>query len=422
MKLKLDPYQKDILETKGNIALRSGRQCGKSTVISILAGREAATHKDKTILIISAVERQAQLLFDKVLNYLIEDYNHLLKKGRDRPTKHVIKLINGSIIYCLPCGISGYGLRGYTIDLLIADEAAYIPEAVWTAISPMISTRIKLGARMVLLSTPFGRQGYFARAFEDPSFTKFHISSEECDRIDKSFLAQEKARMSKREYAQEYLGEFIDELRQFFPDELIKKCMTAQRPQTIEQDPNYFLGVDIARLGKDESTFEIFKRIDKNNIIQIDNQITTKTLLSTTASHIIELDKKYNFNKIYLDDEGIGVGVFDILTTTDQTKRKTIGINNSQRVIDHQNQRKTKILKEDLYHNLLSLMERGYIKLLDDEEIFLSLKSVQYDYQNDTLGRTHLKIFGTYTHIVEGIIRACWCMQTKHLNIWISSF
>jgi len=60
-------------------------------------------------------------------------------------------------------------------------------------------------------------------------------------------------------------------------------------------------------------------------------------------------------------------------------------------------------------------MEKGYIKLLDDPEIFQSLKSVQYSYED---GR--FRIFGNYTHIVEGLIRAYWGSKTKHLNISIS--
>jgi hypothetical protein len=60
--------------------------------------------------------------------------------------------------------------------------------------------------------------------------------------------------------------------------------------------------------------------------------------------------------------------------------------------------------------------------LLDDEEIFQSFKSVQYEYTTDTKGRSHLKIFGNYTHIVEGMTRLAWCVKYKPLNIWIKSF
>jgi len=418
--LRLDNWQKEILNYEGNIALRSGRQVGKSTIISIYAGDFARKHSNKTILVIASVERQAFLLFDKVLGYLEDKAPKMIKMGKDRPTKSKIQLKNGSKIYCLPTGLSGRGIRGYTIDLLIADEAAFIPEEVWSAVTPMIATRTKQGARIVLLSTPFGREGYFARCFRNENFKTWHVSSEECERIDKDFLKAEKERMSKREYAQEYLGEFVDDLVQFFPDQLILKCMRLKRPKVVDKQ-NLFLGVDIARLGLDESTFEIVQMTKNKRVVQIDNQVTRKTMLNQTTNHIITLDKFYNFDKIFIDDEGIGVGVFDFLIEEEQTRRKTISINNSKRMIDFKDKTKTRIFKEVLYNNLLGLMERGEIEFLDDPEIFQSLKSVQYEYTSDNLGRRHLKIFGNYTHIAEGLIRAAWCVKYKNLNIRIDT-
>lgn len=418
--LVLDNWQQKVLNTDGNIVLRSGRQVGKSTVISIYATEYAVKHKNKIILIIAHVERQAYLLFEKILNYMDQHYRKEICKGKKRPTKSKIQLKNGSQIYCLPTGMSGYGIRGYTIDLLIADEAAFIPEEVWTAVTPMIATRINLGARMVLLSTPHGREGFFARCFIDPNFTTFHVSSEECPRISKEFLAQEEARMTKRQYSQEYRGEFVDNLMQFFPDKLIIKCMRLKRPNSITPNKTYFLGVDVARMGDDESTFEVIHLTNKN-LVHVENQVTQRTLLSDTTKHIIELNKLYDFKRIFIDDEGIGVGVFDHLLDEETTKRKIIPINNSKRVLDYKDTRRIRLLKEDLYNNLLHLMEKDEIQLLDDPEVFQSLKSVQYEYTTDALGRSHLKIHGNYTHIAEGLIRAAWCVKYKDLNIWVRS-
>ena len=420
--LILDDWQKEVLITEGNIALRSGRQTGKSTVISILAGDYAAKNKNKLIMIVAAVERQAYLLFEKVLYYMEQAHQKLIKQGKDRPTKSKIQLKNGSVIHCLPTGLTGYGIRGFTIDLLIADEAAFIPDEVFNAITPSLSTRIKAGARIVLLSTPFGREGYFARAFNDKTFKNFHISSEECPRIDKDFLMAEKQRMTKRQYQQEYLGEFVDDLMQFFPDNLIKDVMRRKRPNTIAKNQNnaYYLGVDLARMGDDESTFAIID-LNKDKIIQVEQQITTRTRLNESTNHIIQLNKLYDFKKIFLDTGGIGVGVYDHLLDNDDTKRKIVPLDNSKRVLNHDETLSTRLLKEDLYNNLLRLMETGKIELLDNPEIFQSLKSVQFDHTTDTRGRTHLKIFGNYTHIAESLIRCAWAIKYKSLNIWISS-
>ena len=112
----------------------------------------------------------------------------------------------------------------------------------------------------------------------------------------------------------------------------------------------------------------------------------------------------------------MGVGVFDQLLTEDRTKRRVTAINNTARPLDSEGKRRKKTLKSDCYNNLLSLMEKGKIQLLDDDDIFLSLKSVQFEYGEG--GK--LKIFGNYTHIAEGLIRAAWCEKDKSLNIWIA--
>lgn len=409
MEIKLDPWQEKVLETKGNIVLRSGRQVGKSTTIARKAAQFAVRNKKKNVLVIAAVERQAYLLFEKILGYMQEKYKSYIKTGKDRPTRHKMSLKNGSKIYCLPTGMTGYGIRGYTIDLLIADEAAFIPDEVWAAVTPMIATT---KGNIILLSTPFGKRGYFYECFNDPNYTKFHINSEECPRIPKEFLEKEKKRMTKLQYAQEYLGEFIDELMQFFPTKLIKRCLVEKSRQV---NGDTYLGVDIARLGKDETTFIVLTKY-KDKFYMKECIITKETKLTDTIREIIRLEQRLKFKKIFIDSAGVGAGVYDVLLETDNVKRKIIPIDNSKRALDREEKpNKTKLMKEAIYSNLLLLMQSKRIEILDKPEIVHSLRSVQYEYTDE--GR--IKIFGRYTHIAEGLVRAAWGEQDKSLNIYI---
>ncbi len=110
----------------------------------------------------------------------------------------------------------------------------------------------------------------------------------------------------------------------------------------------------------------------------------------------------------------MGVGVFDVLLEDEQTKRKVVAINNATRSIDKKDRRK-KLLKEDLYNNLLVLMQQGKIKLYPDSETYDSLTGMQVEYQGDTL-----TITGNNSHIAEALIRAAWlAAKDKHLNLWI---
>ena len=409
--IKLDDWQERVLNTKGNICLRSGRQVGKTEVISRKAGNFALGTPGATIMVIASVERQAELLFERILNYIYNKSPKMIKKGKDRPTKHKLNLTNGSSIYCLPAGESGYGIRGFTISLLIVDEAAFVNDDVFTAITPMLA--VTKGS-IILLSTPHGREGYFARCFKDPSFTSFHVNSEDCLRIDKAFLAHEKATMTKREYSQEYVGDFVDELMQLFPDSLITSRQLIKRRDN-PPGRDYYLGVDVARMGGDESTFEIMERTQDKKLRHVESVVKIKILTTETTEEILHLDRLYHFKKIYVDDGGIGAAIFDNLLKNDETKRKVVAINNAARSLTRDDKRHKKLLKEDLYSNLLSLMEHGEILLLDDPEVFQSLKSVQYEYSDNR----DVRIYGRYTHIAEGLIRAAWCVKDKSLNIWI---
>ena len=102
-----------------------------------------------------------------------------------------------------------------------------------------------------------------------------------------------------------------------------------------------------------------------------------------------------------------------------QTRIKTISIENARKALDKENPldkpRKKVILKENLYNNLKCLMENKKIKLYDDERIRQSLKSIQYEIEDNKL-----KIYGNFSHITEALIRAAWSAKEKHLNPYIS--
>ena len=419
--MQYDKWQLEVLETPGNLAIRSGRQTGKSTVIAKLASDYAINNRKRVVMVIASTERQAYLLFEKIYDYMYINYKDYLKKGKQYQTKTKLELKNGTKIYCLPTGLDGRGIRGFTVDLLIADEAAFIPRAVYDALIPSISTRVQHGARIILLSTPFGRDNYFYDCFEDLTFKHFHVSSEECERIDKAYLEHKRKTMSKIAYAQEFLGEFADQQMQWFKDDLIRECQQLDRsdiPQ-IEKHRHYYLGSDIARMGNDFSTFQIFEEIE-GILYHRENISTSKTKLNETYAFILNLDDKYDFKKIFIDNEGVGVGVYDFLMGNDQTKNKTLGILNSLEIKEGNDKKRIKYQKEELYTLFLSLMRQNLVKLLRDDDIFFSLRAIRFDYTTDTLGRSHLQIGATRhtdTDIPEGLIRAALAIKYKELNI-----
>jgi len=439
MEIEYDKWQKEILSAKGDILANTGRQVGKTTTFAHKIANFMLDNPATQVIVVSLTEDQAQLIIVMILDYLESNHKKLIKKGKHKPTKSRVWLTNNSRVISRPVGNTGDAVRGFTGDVLYIDEASGMPELMWKAAMPTLMTT---AGQIWMSSTPRGKfigntnqKNFFYKCWEnfENKWQVFNISSEEVlqkrkitnnwtqEKRDKAlkFLKNQKSILSDMEYRQEYLGEFLDDLRQWFDDELIRSCMTLQRPNTITRPSRHdngenFIGIDVARMGEDESSFQII-RMDGDKLIHIENQITTKTKLPDTFKHIKELHRLYEFTKIFIDAEGIGVGVFDWLMDDDETKSETVAIYNSKQIMDKDGHTR-KLQKTLLYSNLKMLMETGKIQLLDDENVFQSLKSVQFAYTNDSLGTRHLKIFGNYTHIAEGLVRAAWCVKWKHLN------
>jgi hypothetical protein len=441
MKIELDNWQKEFLAYKGDKLLCTGRRVGKTYIMS-RGAIDRMLEKPKTrVLLFSLTEEQAMLIIAMAKEYLLEVAPEKLNKRNSSTNKKTITLKNGSIMKCRAAGVTGDSGRGFEADILIIDEASRHGQFFWISVRPII---LMSAGEIWLASTPFGKKGYFWEMFNEAynlelpnaRFKTFYITTEKVikerayspswteDQKVKALVTLETDRrtMTRLEYGQEYEGLFLEDLQQFFPDTLIKNCQTEERPNAIIPNKDYYLGQDIARMGDDETTFCIGYLTDEEepDLIQVENLVTRHTYLSDTYKANIELDKQYNFKKMFIDDEGIGIGVFDMMMDNDQLKRKTVGINNSKRVIDADGKEKG-ILKTDLYYWLRGLMERKKIKLLKDETIFQSLKSVQYEYSTDIKGNPILKIHGNNTHIAEGLIRLAQAYKHKELNIFVCS-
>ena len=440
MRIELDDWQKEFLKYNGDRLLCTGRRVGKTYIMA--RGAIDRMIKEKTsVFIFSHTEEQAMIIIAMAKEYLAEVSPKEIKKSKQFTNKKTISLKNGSIMRCRAAGDTGDSGRGFEADILIVDEASRMGKFFWLAVRPII---LMTAGEIWLGSTPFGKQGYFWEMFnesynlklKEARFKVFYTTTEKVIKERKitkywtkerkikilAILESDKRTMSRLEFAQEYQGLFMEDLQQFFPDDLIKQCQNMSRPESISETRDYYIGSDLARMGEDESTYEIGYLTDSEepSIIQVENLVTKKTYLTEIFKSYLELDNKYDFRKMFIDDEGIGIGVFDMMMDNDQLKRKTIGINNSKRVIDSDGKEKG-ILKTDLYFHLRALMEKKKIMLLEDNSIFQSLKSVQYEYSDDIKGIPRIKILGNDTHIAEGLIRLAQATKYKQLNIFVST-
>jgi len=418
----IDEWQEKVLAVKGNLILMCGRQVGKTEVMSKKIADYLLNNPKKKLLICSGVERQAAGLYNKTLRYIEASYPRELKTGKDKPLKTSFKLKNGSILITEPVGLDGSGARQHTLDGVVFEEMQLIPEDAFGAITPMLLTT---GGFMWLLGTAWATEGYVYERLADPDFSVFRINSEEIAELRPEpqrtrmleYLEKERNRLGEAVYGQEYLAIPSEKIRQIFSDSLIKKTLCLKRRTTMIKEHRHVLGSDPAGLGEDEGAISIGDS-EYECMEQVDFIITKNLMTTQTTDKIIALDKLYDMKKNYVDDGGLGFGVFSELMNDDDSKNITEALNNSQRSLTRDESRKARILKEDLYINLLRLMERGKIKLLDDAEIRESLKSAKFEYHKDT---KKMIITSNYNHPVESIIRMAWDAESKDLNLVVYS-
>lgn len=219
-----DPWQADLLRSTDRQAiLLCSRQSGKSTTCAVIALHQAVFVPDSLVLCLSPSLRQSQELFRKCLGL----YAAL---GETAPataeTKLTIELTNGSRLIALPGKEAT--IRGFSgAALLLVDEASRVPDALYQAVRPMLAVS---GGRLVLLSTPFGRRGFFHHEWAEggPRWKRVKITAFDCPRIPRDWLDEERATIGDWWFDQEYRCEFKDAVDSYFRGEDIEAMATSE--------------------------------------------------------------------------------------------------------------------------------------------------------------------------------------------------
>ena len=216
-----DRWQLEVLRSQSDrILLNCSRQTGKSTVSAALAVH-AASSPHSLILLLSPSLRQSQELFKKTLKFHHEA--DLLSSRNESSLR--LELANGSRIISLPGTEST--VRGFSnVTLLVIDEAARVDDALYYSLRPMLAVS---RGRLVALSTPFGSRGWWYDAWRSSEpWERYEIQAEQCPRISKDFLREERNAMGEHWYGQEYECRFIDSQLQAFTTEDIENAFSEE--------------------------------------------------------------------------------------------------------------------------------------------------------------------------------------------------
>ncbi|HYT87163.1 MAG TPA: terminase family protein [Gemmataceae bacterium] len=224
--LEPDPWQVQVLEGRHpRLLLNCCRQAGKSTAVALLALAETVFVPGTKVLLLSRSARQSAELFRRVADYHRRMDAPLLQ----RRTATELELANHSRVISLPCREDT--VRGYdAIDLLIIDEAARVPDDLYRAVRPMLAVS---GGRLICLSTPFGKRGFFwqgwAKGGDD--WQRIAVRADEVLRITPEFLAQELRTLGASYFRQEYECSFEAMEGLVYPD--FERCLVDTLPSSL---------------------------------------------------------------------------------------------------------------------------------------------------------------------------------------------
>jgi phage FluMu gp28-like protein len=213
---KLDPVQEEFLRcTSNRIITKCCRQWGKSSIAAMRAAAAAEEGKG-LILIVAPSDRQARECFAKcsAMLHSAHPMDKFIVDGRTE-----IIMPNRARIVAIP---TAGQIRGFSAPRkIIIDEAAFSADEDYKGkIRPMLSH----GGQVELLSTPFGKRGFFYEIWQNggSSWKRFEVPASKCTHIPREFLEEERMALGPVWYSQEYEGVFLDSVSSFFDMDAVR--------------------------------------------------------------------------------------------------------------------------------------------------------------------------------------------------------
>lgn len=389
--LKPYPYQLEIAEQiyykkQKRIVITATTRAGKTLIVSLTALLFALKYPNSKILLIAPSYNQAKLLMNYIAEHIIDNqifYNNIivehstdLERLRKEISKERITFKNNSSIQILSAEGKGQRLYGFGGNLIIVDESALISDEVYkNRILRMLGDQPD--SILVEIGNPIQRNHFF-EDFKDESFYKIRIGYKDCikvERLTKEFIEEQRRKLTDVEFKILYEAEFPEDTEDsLFRYNSVKLAFDRyNKIKEIDYNNPIYLGVDVARFGIDYTVFTVIEDTGENYIVREIISKAGQDIMKTTGQ-IILLDEKYKFNKIFVDEVGIGSGVIDRL------KEQNIGMKafpiNAGRSSDN---KRFLNLKAEMYFNLRELFERQKLIIIDNNKLFNELMKMRYE-------------------------------------------
>lgn len=232
--------QYPITQQKSYFILNIGRQWGKSLMVCNYLLWVAINNHKQDCLYITPTFKLAKKIF-REFSEAVEGAPVVKSLNK---TDLLIEFVNGSIVR-FGSGENPMAWRGFTLSLLVIDEAAFCQQALWTVLEPTL--RVK-GRMCIMISTPNGRNWFWSMyqraATGTPNWYAFNAPSWESPFINKAEIDEIKVH-SELQWRIEYNAEFVDDDTAVFRN--ITECIDdCTREHPVPEDIIY-MGLDLGR-------------------------------------------------------------------------------------------------------------------------------------------------------------------------------
>ena len=242
----------------------SGRQAGKSLMILNLSFKFTLEKRNIVTMVVSPVFSQSKKLYVEMIKSIGKSGAVLIESNNAQDL--VINFRNGSTMHFVS-GEAYDNLRGYTVDYLFIDEAAFQRKSLWNEIlKPM--TLVK-GKKVCFFSTPRGINNWFKEIYDigiDPTnleWAAYTIRTNENPYIPQSEIDAAKKLLPRDIYLSEYEGLFTSSTSGVF-DNLDLVTILETFPEKPNPGTKYYAGLDLA-IASDFTVLTVMD--DKGNLV-----------------------------------------------------------------------------------------------------------------------------------------------------------
>jgi hypothetical protein len=328
------------LEVQGSKYISNGILSHNTTTYTCYALHQAIFRPDTTIAIVSNKGSSARAILSRI-KLAYENLPKYIQMGVKTWNHGNIELDNGSSIIAM--STASDALRGYSINTLICDEAAYIDnwDQFWASIAPTISSGKT--SSIILVSTYNGENHFYQmieEAKEDKNgFHFFQVDYTDVPGRDQKWADEMLSQLGEENFKQEILNiptsienSLLSAKGMQFLKRSLKKPVESTPTTRIYELPNknrnYFATVDVADTGHDASVIAIFDvtEVPYRMVAIMQNKIVTHIGL---ADLIYDFCSKYFFCPVLIESNDFGRTTLHILNYTLEypniisTKRET---------------------------------------------------------------------------------------------------